>query len=307
MANKKTKEVYDELISTYKNLKAEVFVAEILESSNLDFSDIHIFNKSTFSRSYRRDVIDFKLDAYSDENDKLKLNLARNGIYDTLPEAIFHEQVKEVNKIPYKKITQKHKEEEKDARYFFAPLENEFFVQKVCIEQKERDLINEYINLENSFLIDFWGLSKDTPVEYTLKLLKLLPFVHNISSKPDLTALCLEKIIEEKVNIQKTLEPYHNEDTIKSNNSILGVDFVLELDDSQVLYPVYEINIGPVKRENIYKFVTNGVASEIINVFCDYFIPLDIETRINIKYSEKEGTFKLDELDNPRLSLTTII
>ncbi|WP_103070932.1 hypothetical protein [Aquimarina sediminis] len=307
MRDKKIEKIYKELITAYKNLKGEVFVAEILENSDLDFSDIDIFNKSTFSRSYRRDVIGFKLDTYSDTKDKLQLNLARNGIYDTLPEGLFHEQVKETNKLSYKNLRQKHKKEEKDAREFFTPLENEFFVQKVHVEQKERDLINEFINLKNSFLLDFWGLDKDIPATYSLKLLKLLPFAHNISGKPDLTALSLEKILGEKVCIKKKLTPYHHKNGIKSNNDTLGVNFVLELSDSQVLCPVFEIEVGPVERKNMRKFLQNGVARKIITTFCDYFIPLEIETKLNITYSEKESVFVLNETDNPRLGLTTII
>jgi hypothetical protein len=306
MREKRIQEIYEELTATYKNLKAEVFVAEIFESSDLDFSDIDIFNKSTFSRSYRRDVISFVFDSYSGSKDKIKFNLARSGIYDTLPEGVFHKQIKTVSQLSYREIRQKHKKEEKDARDFFTPLENEFFVQKVHVEKKERELIDEFINLKNSFLRDFWGLSKEIPVEYSLKLLKLLPFVHNISGKPDLTALSLEKILGEKVSVKKIVAPCHHDNTVKSNN-ILGVDFVLELSNSQVLYPIFEIEIGPVSRKNMNKFLQNGVARKIISTFCDYFIPLEVEIKLNITYSKNESMFVLNKSDNPRLGLTTMI
>ncbi|WP_103865876.1 type VI secretion system baseplate subunit TssG [Aquimarina sp. I32.4] len=305
MQEKHTQEIYDELITAYRSLKAEVFVAEIFENSNLDFSDIDIFNKSTFSRSYRRDVTSFKLDTYSAVKDKLRFNLARNGIYDMLPEAFFHEQVKK-GKYSYRGLRKKHKEEEQDARAFFAPIENEFFVQKVRVEENERELIDEFINLKNDFLLDFWGLDKEMPINYSLKLLKLLPFAHKISGNPELTALSLEKIIGEKVRVVKKHESYTHKDATESTNT-LGVDFVLELNDSRVLYPYFEIEIGPIERKNMRKFLQNGVAKKIISTFCDYFIPLEIEIKLNITYSKQESVFVLDESNNPRLGLTTMI
>ncbi|PKV50737.1 hypothetical protein ATE84_2803 [Aquimarina sp. MAR_2010_214] len=304
MQDTEIQKIYKELMSAYKNLKAEVFVAEILESSGIKFSDIDILNKSTFSRSYRRDVIDFTLDTYSGTKDKLQFNLARNGIYDLLPEGIFHEQVK-TSQSSYKQIRQKHKQEEKDARFFFAPIENELFVQKVRVEQNERNLLDEFVNLKNSFLLDFWGLDDEIPEEYCMKLLKLLPFAYKISGDPELTALSLEKILEEKVSIKKTFEPYHSNEA--NSNNKLGLDFVLALNDSHVSYPVFEIKIDQVSRKNMSKFLQNGEAIKIISTFCDYFIPIEIETKLMITYSEKESVFVLDESDSPRLGLTTMI
>jgi len=91
MGKEEAQDIYKELTDTYQNLKAEVFVTEILENSELDLADIDIFNQSTFSRSYRRDVIDFKIDSYSRDTDKLQFHIARNGLYDTLPEGLFHD------------------------------------------------------------------------------------------------------------------------------------------------------------------------------------------------------------------------
>jgi len=288
-------------------LKAEVFVAEILQSSNVNIEEIDVFYKSIFSRSYRRDVIDFHLDNYSGGYDRLQINVARNGMYDLLPEGLFHEPIKEAKAESFKEIRKRHKEEEKDARSFFAPIENEFFTQKVRIEQNERALIDEFISLKNDFLIEFWGLSNKLPKEYSLKLLKLLPFVHKISGNPELTAISLEKILDVKVAIKRTFKPYPyppSADKVKQ----LGVDFVLGVvESSEILYPVFEIKVGPIARKNMSKFLQNGVALKIISIFCDYFIPLEIETELEIAYSKKESQFVLNELDYPVLGLTTMI
>ncbi|MBW1296745.1 hypothetical protein [Aquimarina litoralis] len=308
MNNQEVQLVYEELISTYQNLKAEVFVAEILEKSSLDLTDIDIFNNSTFSRSYRRDVIDIKLDTYSRDKDKLQLHLSRNGLYDTLPEGFFHEPVKAKSDISFTELHQKQKKEEKDARAFFSPLENEFFTQRINIEKNERELINEFANLRTDFLLKFWNIDPNIPKDYSIKLLQLLPYVHKISGEIELTALSLEKIIDEKVTITKKhrrLEDPNNETKAQKNQ--LGVDLVLALNETVISYPLWEITIGPVSQKNIDKYIIGGATKKFISIFCDYFIPMEIDTTINVTYSNKEETFTLDQTNSPRMGLTTMI
>ncbi len=300
-------DIHEELLSIFNNLKAEVFVAEILEKSDLDFQDIDIFNRSTFTRSYRRDVINFSIDTNTNNSDdKLQFNLARNGLYDILPEGLFHAPIDRKKSLDYKQLRRKHKQDESHARDFFAPLENEFFVQKVKVEQNERVLVDKFVNLKNEFLIDLWGLNKNMPTEYNIKLLQLLPYTHRISGDKDLIALCLEKIIGETVSIKRLLEPYSEIKEQECENR-LGMDLVLALEETRVLYPVFEITIGPVERKNIDKFLENSITRQFISIFCDYFIPIEIDTRLNITYLEKESIFVLNETNSPRMGLTTMI
>ncbi len=306
MKNKNVENIYDELSDIYQNFKAEVFVTEILEKSNLDLSDIDIFNQSTFSRSYRRDVIDFKIDTYSGKADKLQFNLARNGLYDTLPEGLFHEPVSTKDNLSYSELHQKQKKQEKDARSFFTPLENEFFTQRVYIEKNERELINEFTNLKTDFLLKFWKLDKDIPIEYSIKLLQLLPYTHKISGDIELTALSLEKIIREKVSITQKYKTI-TEGIRPSNEQRLGVDLTLELKETFISYPYWQIDIESSKKENIDKYAVDIATKKFITIFCDYFIPMEIDSQINIIYSSKEDTFVLNETKSPRMGVTTII
>ncbi|GAA3515766.1 type VI secretion system baseplate subunit TssG [Aquimarina addita] len=308
MNQKNVQAVYEELLTTYQNLKAEIYVTEILENSDLDLTDIDVFNQSTFSRSYRRDVIDFKVDSFSSTKDKLQLKIARNSLYDTLPEGLFHDSIKTKNNtLSYSELHQKQKKQEQDARSFFAPLENEFFTQKVHIEQNERNLINEFTNLKTDFLLKFWKLDKKIPAKYSIKLLQLLPYAHKISGEIELTALSLEKIIDENVSIQKKYKTIEEKSGTSQPDNKLGVNFTLEVKESIISYPYWEITIGPVEKENIDKYLVNSATYKFIAIFCDYFIPMEIDTEINIEYANKGNTFALNESNNPRMGLTTII
>lgn len=297
-------EVYEELQKTYQNIKAEVLVSEILDKSDLDLSDIDILNQGTFSRAYRRDVIETKLDTHSKNNDKIQILLARNGIYDILPEGMFHEPVKLKKDIPYNELRKTQKQQERDARKFFAPLENEFFLQKLFIENKEKELINDFSNLNANFLEQFWKIDPLLPDEYKTKLLQLLPYANQMAGKKDLIARILEKILEEKVEIGHTFKKLSSPISEEKHDS-LSVDFVLELKESEISYPHWIIKIGPISPKKANRYISDGNATKFIAIFCDYFIPIEIEHQVNFSFENANDDFILDETNTPIMGLTT--
>jgi len=305
--NKELELVDQELKQSFESLKAEIFVAEILEKSSLDFSDIDIHNISTFSRSYRRDIVNFGIDTTLKDKDKLKLSLARNGLYDALPEGLFHNKQKSTGK-QYKEISQRNKKEEKAARKFFTPLENEFFTQKVKVEQNKRELINKFADLRNSFLVDFWGLDKDCPEELNLKMLKVLPFAYKISGKISSIEVCLAHILGEKVSIIHKFKSIKNTREVNTIEDLrLGVDFTLNNQESMIQYPVYEIEIGPLSNEEANSYLPEGGKMKFINNFSEYFVPVDVEVEIKIIQKKKEEKFTFEGETPSRLGLTTVI
>ncbi|MFD0862846.1 hypothetical protein ACFQ1M_11590 [Sungkyunkwania multivorans] len=306
MKNEEVHRVYEELCSFYQGLKAEVIVAEALKKSKLTINYFDIYNKSTFARSYRRDIVDFELNTLDKSADRIRLNLARNGIYDKLPEGLFHEQVKGGEEVEFSQVRAKNKTQEKEARDFFAPLENEFFLQKVNVEENERKFIDKFTDLNDRFFYDFWQLDERLPKRYTSKLLKLLPYAHQIAGNLEVMAVCLERILGERTEITR------NDKTVKfrgESNKVtrqLGLNMTLGLDETRVRYPAVDIIIGPIKKENVEVFVLKETR-RFIEVFCDYFLPLEFEYDIVVEVSEKENNFVLEATNNPRMGLTTAI
>jgi len=133
-----------------------------------------------------------------------------------------------------------------------------------------------------------------------------LPYVHKISGEIELTALSLEKIINEKVTIKKKYQTFNKSKANESLNQ-LGVDFVLEVKETVISYPYWEIIIEPRNKENADKYISSGITQKIITIFCDYFIPMEIDTKIKVTYSNKIKTFILDKTNGPRMGLTTTI
>ena len=298
--------IFTELIAVYENLKAEVLIAEIQENSNIKAEDFVISNKSTFSRSYRRDIIN--VDSFINKN-KLTLNLSRNGLYDTLPEGLFHIQSVNEDAKSYSAQRKTVKQEEQDARLFFAPLENEFFNQRRKIESNERKMLDDFYNLNDDFLLNFWKVDLDIPENYVLELIKLLPHSHKIVGDFELTRLCLQKVLNEKVSFKKNYKNQINAENGGKNNKgdigyQLGVDTVLNDRANELLNPVLDVTIGPVSENNINKYLKKDEVLDFINTFYDYFIPMEIEVTTKFTVKNEIG-FLLDETNGALMGIST--
>lgn len=295
--------IYEELIEVYHNLKAEVIIAELQKQTNITEANIVVHHKSAFKRSHRRDILDIA----TIEDEKIHINLSRNGLYDQLPEGVFHTIDTEKKQIPFQELRKTYKKEEQDARHFFLPLENEFFLEKLKIEKEEQQLLNNFFNLNDNFLIDFWNIDKNIPKKYVLKLVKLLPYCYKISGNLELTQLCLENIIDKKVTIKKKYKPTQNKKP--KNNSlaqILGLNFTLSNDNDKILQPVLEFEIGPIEENEIEKYANKNGVMKLINKFFDYFLPIELEPEVKFKINLKDGFLINPELE-PTLGITTQI
>lgn len=109
------------------DLRAEVVAAELIEHG-INQEDITFNFKGIKRRAYSRDIANIKLPTDDDENYKFIIN--RESIYDSLPEAIFHQPL---NSKPFKSKAEIldeikiQREEEIEARKFFNPIENVLF------------------------------------------------------------------------------------------------------------------------------------------------------------------------------------
>ncbi|MCW5518543.1 hypothetical protein J1N09_01740 [Aureitalea sp. L0-47] len=298
--------LFTELIAIYENLKAEVIVAEIQENADVTAKDFVITNKSTFSRPYRRDIIDVDNLTY---DDALNLNLSRNGIYDQLPEGLFHQNTSAQSEKSFSEKRKQFRKEEEEARSFFAPIENEIFYQRLSIEVNERGMLDDFYNLNDDFLIQFWNIQENIPEQYRLKLVKILPHSYKIVGDLELTRLSLEEIIDDKVGFKIKYENRTGENGNKEpqkHDNQLGVDMVLVSEETEVLQPILEVTIGPVSESKINNYLKKDGILNFINTFYDYFVPMEFEVETKFIVDNENG-FSLDTASSPIVGISTRI
>jgi len=296
--------IFKELLSVYQNLKTEVLVAEVQERTDLKSEQIIINNKSTFQRPYRRDLL--SIDISKLEDDLLSMDLSRSGLYDYLPEGVFHTQT--TNKsTSFSANRIKTKKEEAAARSFFSPIENEFFHQRLNIEKNERILTNNFYSLKDDYLIDFWNLSKEMPRAYLLKLIKLLPHTFKIAGDLELTRLSLEKILKNNVSfIIKYITETNSKSKSNKKEDRLGVDSVLEHSGMHIAHPYLEVTIWLKNNSEIKSYVSDKGINKFLEIFYSYFLPLELDVKTKYEVKGDLG-FSLDPKANSTIGISTKI
>lgn len=277
-----------ELVQSYPlDISAEVIVAELVEHG-LDLNKIDIQPQGLFERSYKKDVanVDFK---FSDNGEltHIYLKVNREGIYDSLPEVLFHQPAERVAYKSKDRMLQdsvRLDKEEKATRLFFKPIESAIYKQRISLELKERETIRNFSSKE---IIRFWDLPVFLSKKQVATLLFLLPITTKIVGKINLVNGCLEAILEEKVNIRinHDFKPREEDEDINVmgvlGGASLGVDTITKgtFDDG---IPTVTLEIGPVSPKKITSFMPEGTRDVLVNWLIEYFFPAEWEVDVEI-------------------------
>lgn len=295
------------------------FSVSVLSHEQKDREKVFINLLGPLKRRWSTDIDSANVDTFENGEDFISLNINRSGIYDSLPESVFHDfpKLKSDSGKEMAKVSRRQKLVEKDARLFFKPAENEIFNQRVQLSSIENHLFNElfshFLNKESH---DFWLTAVEVPGKYLTKFNGLLPFVHKTVGDLELTAKCLEYIIEENIKIEISNAPqFSNIDhepsmsTMQLSDCLLGNDTILAPKNENDISTM-NLTIGPIENTPLTEFMNNGEAKVLLDCFSDYYIPFEFEAEWNIILEKDSSYFILhDEDDNANsyLNYTTVI
>ncbi len=295
------------------DIRAEVLLAQCMES-NLLQKQFTVQADGFFYRSHVHDLYNTKFNDQSGYQNFLAVHLSRPGLYDALPEGLFfqagqsNKRIKDAGEMAEECRINKKKENE--IRKFFAPFENEFFLQSLKNETVETNLLQ---GLRSGWLkeyfIDFWKLPHDIPATAALILVMFLPYVHRIAGDIPATAGVLQKIINEPVNIDLI---YASNTDASTAYNILG-NFTLggQLTCGESFieqYPVAAVTIGPLQKTKAYQYVGGGNYLALLQTFYNYFIPANAEvtTTVLLKTNAEKLILNQQE-DAPLLGISSVI
>lgn len=301
-------------ITSLKNdIRAEVIINNLLKNGDIDESQYVVFKQGQFSRAFRYDVLDSGIVDYDlDANQILKIALSRDSFYDMLPENLIHAAR---NDAPEKDVDgmikeyQVQKKQQKAARLFFQPFENEIFSYGVEVEGFEQDFLSDL----NGFLVpemfyDFWGISKELPPLLVSKFIRILPYAYKIVGNIDLACQILSSLIEEKVKTNtKDYQKYHDEDqSILLGEARLGLELITgnSYDDYS---SHFNLQIGPLENSNFSEYIHNGAMKKFVDLFYEYFFPLEVEIETTILLPETKENFEFSSHQNSVLGYNTRI
>ncbi|MEN7551928.1 hypothetical protein AAG747_28700 [Rapidithrix thailandica] len=305
-------ELVDKINSFHFDIKVEVLLAAIISNHSWLEHKFLVSHKGQFVRAFRREILSSQITDFNFETDQyVLLNVSKDSIYDMLPEGIFHYPKNDKIGRDVSEMTdeyRKQKKEEAEARKFFMPFENEFLLHAIHRESLENELlyaINGSRPLD--FFYHFWELDTNLPPLLVAKMIKLLPYIHKISGNLQLTAQCLSYILDEEVVYE---EIGYRELSESEQNSIVG-DIALGLDmilgGSYMDYSLYvEFKIGAIKGGNAWSYFHQGQTKKFIELFYEYFLPLEVDAKTTVILLEEEEQFFVSQ-PNTMLGITTRI
>ena len=291
--------------------KMEVLLSELVKNEEISLNEIVIMPIGTFARGYKKDILKCTKRKWN-KKELINLEIVREGIYDMLPKALFHEQnqADPFDSIEtYIEESHKEKKEEEEAREFFLPIEQEFFLNRLRIESTERQLTSAFENpLQDLVFDNFWENSKLVGKRYKDILHYLLPLSHYIAGNDRQLEECLKTFLSEKVQIFRTNSNSENFEAFyesRLGENLLGVDTILGEEVKSELQTLF-VKIGPIAHSTIIDYVAGGEKEMLIRIICETFLPFELDYIVHVEVNPNENEFVLnDDLNSSRLGIST--
>ncbi|RIV25444.1 hypothetical protein DYU11_09095 [Fibrisoma montanum] len=352
------------------DVRLEVLLAELLRGGLDPRREVMIYPRGLFAREYRSDVgigrilpvepdkpgmplsakdVVFdksgvwagSIHAYENENPNINLPdhqeflnipVYRDGLYDYLPEGLFHQRT-ETDEREYAKEIAEQDRREQAARRFFRPIEQEFYLQGLLLELEERKYLITEDNLQQKehgdILRGIWGLPADRLVRIPRpngsgwtttrdilldfrqlnNLLHLLPVAHRLINNRNLVERLLALVLGVPVQL-RTIPPLlilietEPEDQIGpfelgqielGNFSLAGI--------YQDTMPAVEIRLGPLNTAQLTDFLPEGRSRAVLDMLISYFLPAETENVIHLLVDEANQFLQLVEKESSPTSV----
>ena len=170
------------------------------------FSDVKEWNAvygSFFTRNYSGDLV-------SCDHEMETVSLARNGIYDIMPEKLFFDSEElrflEKRDLAYK-LSEVY-EEEKNIKTYFKPFDSYFFNQSLRLQKVITHMVDDRTRLLLKLFFDYDIETEENP--YVKQIAPLLLHVTQLRADLDLIVNILTDILECKVE-HKVISPVHTQ------------------------------------------------------------------------------------------------
>lgn len=278
-------------------LNAEAFCAAIIENG-VDFDNIEVFYEGGFRQTYRNDIEQVKYEYEGDPDAVMQLNLNRNGIYDNLPEGLFHQSKGTARTASTRDMISEHrqyKEEERLARKFFKPLQQELFKAGVAQEAEERRLLFASLvgDVPDSFFT-FWNIGRHLPIAPATMLIRVLPFARHIKGNKTLTAKTLALVLNKPVQVTEIIKQEQYTGTQQNffecgKDALLGINTIT---GHTVHEPslCWQFTIGGLETEEVENYVPHQPMGQLLQRFTELFIPLITDAEFNFEINQEQPT-----------------
>lgn len=287
------------------DFKAEVIAAEMVEyGTNPD--RILILLTGATKRSFRADVtaVEDELSDY-DHKEYTIVKTSREGIYDMLPEGLFHHATAHKTAKSEKEIIKsikQRRQEEFNARKFFLPFEAtiNFLRMQMALYENRLDKRTHYDELVNIFSAQ-WEIFQYLDKRQSDIFLHLIPILHNLRDdyKSIETIFEMLFLLPVKISLHTQL-PFKPEELILSSlgNSKLGIDLTTGNMKYNEGTDEIHIYINCSKNKMLQQFMPGGNKQKILEILCDYLLPVHFDVVTTFELNAEDKIMKLTDNEN---------
>lgn len=295
----------------YTNYKPEFVAASIVESG-FETDEVRLIREgvnkggktiSKVCREYSRGNMAEYLDIYT----------RKRGLYDSLPEGLFHHRMDvrdKKSRVDVVESFKKEREVELSARIFFRPFE--ISIDRMLIQAQRYEMAMEKRNKSGEFvrlLSSYWSLLRRLPLDKSLFVISLLSQCYRLTTAEQISEV-LAVLLGCEVKIQTTYKHMRIDTDCdwELGKSMLGVDSVIgeHIEDA---YPVVEISINGLRRSQRGLVMEGTKVYEQFMEILDLFIPADAEVELNSTIAPEDAMFFMSDLPElaPILGITSTI
>lgn len=272
------------------DFKAVTLAAELIEQGEVLADEVVILPIGPKKRAYAKEIAGIsKYQSVYRNRQMLAININREGLYDMLPEGLFHQSPASSVMITEEEMVKDiatRREEEKQARLFFAPLETELYHIRTVVELYESrlDKKSDYDELVNIFLKE-WREFKCFTNEQMVILMHVLPVIHEQRNNLTFIENVLSIMFKGHFDLQYQLKSNKSSaaETVqmatKLGAGILGVNFIAgNLNEQE---EELTITIGPITAKQMLNYLPGTRTARALEVLLSYFIPLQATVSTN--------------------------
>ncbi len=297
------------------DFKAEAVAVNLLKYHRA-VSNIFIDRIGINDRAYLKDIKSISSNYLGFDEEVFTIETYREGIYDYLPEGIFHPPSLGASRKNVETVVReirKQKRVEEDARKFFKPFELEIFFTEISALLKESDFdISSDTDALLNTVSELWPLIKMMDKQNAYIFIYILPFFHQIRGDKKWFERCMSAFLQVPVNV--TFSPNvierveEHDDSMLLGNSRLGVTYIpsgSHMDGQRN----WVVNIGPIPYMEMKKYIKGNVFRKVLQAMYDYFLPVNVEVEENFITEKQEYSFALDndERNASRLGYSTFL
>ncbi|SEB17781.1 type VI secretion system baseplate subunit TssG [Pedobacter hartonius] len=273
------------------DFKAIVKVAELMENEDYHTDQVVVLPIGAKQSAYAKDIIG--VSSYYSESklmDCFIVEVNREGLYDMLPEGLFHyppvrssglSEQQMINDVELKRS------EEKVARRFFMPFEAELNHMRTLLAWYENrlDKKTDYNDLSMLFGVE-WKEFQFLDREQSIIWMHLLPLIqrkrNDMFFLGQLLAVLFNIPVQAVLNSSAVIAtPIEENMQFKMGNGALGIDTIIGVAFDDIEEEMC-VHIGPAGAEKLVNFMPGTPYSRLLDIVVSYLVPAETSVKTEL-------------------------